>query len=53
MVLLKLMHEQSTILEKERGITEDPRGVFLAGDANRIMEDLGIGAKMKTIGHGE
>ena len=33
---------QSVILEKEFGMTEDPGGVVLAGDAVSIY-DLGIG----------
>ncbi|GME35055.1 hypothetical protein Z518_01969 [Neofusicoccum parvum] len=45
-------HEiQSVILEKENGITDDPRGVYLAGDAVRIVWDLGIGEEMPKIGH--
>ena len=44
---------QSIILEKERGITEDPRGVYLAGDAVRIIWDIGIREQMADIGHGE
>jgi hypothetical protein len=39
------------ILEKEVGISEDPRGVYLAGDAVRILYQLGIGNQMDTIGH--
>src|SRR5437762_2629943 len=31
---------QSIILEKEQGITEDPRGVYLAGDAVRVLWDI-------------
>lgn len=41
------------ILEKERGVTEDPRGVFLAADAVRILWDLGINDQFKDIGYGE
>ena len=44
---------QSVILEKEQGITEDPRGVYLAGDAVRILYDIGIRDQMAAIGHGE
>ncbi|KIX07316.1 uncharacterized protein Z518_01969 [Rhinocladiella mackenziei CBS 650.93] len=46
-------HEiNSIILEKEAGITEDPRGVFLAGDAVRILYSLGIAdEEMAIIGH--
>lgn len=43
---------QSIILEKEQDITEDPRGVFLGGDAIRILYDIGIGDKLGAIGHG-
>ncbi|TPX15235.1 uncharacterized protein E0L32_004512 [Thyridium curvatum] len=39
----------STILERETGITEDPRGVFLAGDANRILQDLGSNKVVEEI----
>lgn len=41
------------ILEKEINIGDDPRGVYLAGDAVRILYQLGIGDQMKFIGHGE
>jgi hypothetical protein len=44
---------QSIILEKEQGITEDPRGVYLAGDAVRILWDIGIREQMAVIGHRE
>jgi hypothetical protein len=43
---------QSIILEKEQAITQDPRGVSLSGDAIRILYDIGIGDKLKGIGHG-
>lgn len=39
------------ILEKEVGISEDPRGVYLAGDAVRTLYQLGIGDQMDIIGH--
>lgn len=39
------------ILEKEVGIGEDPRGVYLAGDAVRILYQLGIGDQMDIIGN--
>ncbi|GAM83817.1 hypothetical protein ANO11243_018070 [Dothideomycetidae sp. 11243] len=32
-------------------ITDDPRGVFLAGDAVRILHSIGLGPWMSTIGH--
>ncbi|KAH7160566.1 putative monooxygenase [Dactylonectria estremocensis] len=41
----------SIILEKEQGITQDPRGVSLSGDAIRILYDIGIGDKLRGIGH--
>lgn len=41
------------ILEKEEGITEDPRGVFLTYEAVRILWDLGIGGELRKIGHGK
>ena len=44
---------QSIILEKEQGITEDPRGVYLAGDAVRVLWDIGIREQMADIGHRE
>ncbi|KAF4496682.1 3-(3-hydroxy-phenyl)propionate 3-hydroxycinnamic acid hydroxylase [Fusarium agapanthi] len=40
----------SVILEKEAEITTDPRGVFLTGDAVRILHSLGIN-DLKGIGH--
>lgn len=42
---------QSLILEREREITQDPRGVYLAGDAVRILWSLGLDKAMPTIGH--
>ncbi|KAH7136805.1 monooxygenase-like protein [Dactylonectria estremocensis] len=42
---------RSIILEKENGMTADPRGVYLTGDAIRILHDLGIGHDMSNIGH--
>jgi hypothetical protein len=44
---------QSVILEKELDITDDPRGVYLAADAVRILYGLGLGSQMSTIGHGQ
>jgi hypothetical protein len=43
---------QSVILEKDKEVTTDPRGVFLTGDAVRILHLLGIGDEMANIGHG-
>ncbi|EWG48620.1 hypothetical protein FVEG_08324 [Fusarium verticillioides 7600] len=40
----------SVILEKEAEITTDPRGVFLTGDAIRILHSLGIN-DLAGIGH--
>ncbi|CZR60147.1 related to monooxygenase [Phialocephala subalpina] len=46
------IHEiPSVILEKEKAVNEDPRGVFLAGDAVRIFTHVGIGDEMDAIGH--
>ncbi|CZT20253.1 related to monooxygenase [Ramularia collo-cygni] len=42
----------SIILEREPGIVEDPRGVYLAADAVRILYALGLGPDMPKIGHG-
>jgi 2-polyprenyl-6-methoxyphenol hydroxylase-like FAD-dependent oxidoreductase len=39
-------------LEKENDIVEDPRGVYLAADAIRILYALGLGDVMPKIGHG-
>jgi hypothetical protein len=44
---------QSTILERETEIAQDPRGVYLAGDAVRILWSLVLGKRMFWIGHGE
>ncbi|KAF5643370.1 3-(3-hydroxy-phenyl)propionate 3-hydroxycinnamic acid hydroxylase [Fusarium tjaetaba] len=41
---------RSVILEKEPEITTDPRGVFLTGDAIRILHSLGIN-DLAGIGH--
>ncbi|KAB5554729.1 hypothetical protein GE09DRAFT_1032756 [Coniochaeta sp. 2T2.1] len=41
----------SVILEREKDITTDPRGVFLTGDTIRILYDLGIGDDIFNIGH--
>ncbi|KAF2269839.1 FAD/NAD(P)-binding domain-containing protein [Lojkania enalia] len=41
----------SVVLEKEREVTADPRGVYLTGDAIRIFWDLGIGPDLPDIGH--
>jgi len=43
---------QSTILERDLEIGEDPRGVYLAGEAVRILYQLGIGDQMRFIGQG-
>jgi hypothetical protein len=40
-------------LEKEVVIGEDPRGVYLAGDAVRVLYQLGTGHYMSVIGHGK
>lgn len=40
------------ILEKEKDIVDDPRGVYLAGDALRVLWKLGLGDQMPSIGHG-
>lgn len=46
------MHSrQSVILEKEAEVTTDPRGVFLTGDAVRVLHSLGIN-DLTGIGHG-
>jgi hypothetical protein len=41
------------LLEKELDITDDPRGVYLAADAIRILYGLGLGSEMPVIGHGQ
>ncbi|KAH7124646.1 hypothetical protein EDB81DRAFT_911677 [Dactylonectria macrodidyma] len=48
---LAKLRVRSIILEKDKEITTDPRGVYLTGDAIRIFYDLGIGQEMKDIGH--
>ncbi|OAA53199.1 Monooxygenase, FAD-binding protein [Cordyceps fumosorosea ARSEF 2679] len=42
---------QTVILEKETEVTLDPRGVYLTGDAVRILYDLGIGDELEYVGH--
>ncbi|KAL6886770.1 monooxygenase-like protein [Trichoderma evansii] len=42
---------RSVILEKEQEITKDPRGVYLTGDAVRILHTLGLGDQLPYIGH--
>lgn len=45
---------KSVILEKETEITQDPRGVYLSGDAVRVLWDLGIQQEeLAHIGHGK
>lgn len=39
------------VLEREHEITKDPRGVYLAADAVRILYDLGLSADIPIIGH--
>ncbi|KAL3466165.1 hypothetical protein BJX64DRAFT_284744 [Aspergillus heterothallicus] len=41
---------KSIILEKERDVTTDPRGVVLTGDALRSLTKLGLGKRMAWIG---
>lgn len=42
---------RSIILEKNDLITDDPKGIYLAGDSVRIVWDLGIKEKeMREIG---
>lgn len=43
---------KSVILEKDSEVTIDPRGVYLTGDAVRILYDLGLENEVSTIGHG-
>ncbi|KAM5510071.1 hypothetical protein FOXYSP1_13037 [Fusarium oxysporum f. sp. phaseoli] len=43
---------RSVILEKNRDICQDPRGIALAGDSHRIMELLGISSS-KLSGFGQ
>lgn len=52
LISLVLTKVQTLILEKEQDVTEDPRGVYLAEDAIRILYELGIRDQMKKIGHG-
>lgn len=47
-----LTSRQSVILEKDLEISSDPRGVYLTGDAVRILYDLGLGDQVPHIGHG-
>lgn len=47
------MYIQSVILEKEREVTTDPRGVVLTGDALRSLWKLGLGKRMSWIGQGD
>ncbi|KAH8130436.1 hypothetical protein FP744_10000202 [Trichoderma asperellum] len=42
---------RSVILEKTQEITKDPRGVYLTGDAVRILHALGLGDQLPYIGH--
>lgn len=42
---------RSVILEKDSEVTIDPRGVYLTGDAVRILYDLGLENEVSTIGH--
>ncbi|KAK5988570.1 3-(3-hydroxy-phenyl)propionate/3-hydroxycinnamic acid hydroxylase-like protein [Cladobotryum mycophilum] len=48
---LAKLRVKSVILEKETEITTDPRGVYLTGDAVRILHDLGLGPEIAEIGH--
>ncbi|KAJ9320549.1 hypothetical protein DTO027B5_3003 [Paecilomyces variotii] len=41
---------KSVILEKQRDITTDPRGVVLTGDAVRSLWKLGLGKRINWIG---
>ncbi|KAL5614116.1 hypothetical protein FOVSG1_003179 [Fusarium oxysporum f. sp. vasinfectum] len=43
---------RSVILEKNRDVCQDPRGIALAGDSHRIMELLGISSS-KLSGFGQ
>ncbi|KFY09151.1 hypothetical protein V491_08370 [Pseudogymnoascus sp. VKM F-3775] len=43
----------SVVLEREQDVTTDPRGVYLTGDAVRILCDQGLGPEMPDIGHGK
>ena len=45
---------KTVILEKELEVTEDPRGIAIAGDAVRVSYQLGIGNALITkIGSGQ
>lgn len=48
----KLTIVQTVIIEKDTEVTKDPRGVYLTGDAVRILYDLGLGHQMANIGQG-
>lgn len=41
------------MLEREPDVTTDPRGVYLTGDAVRILCNQGLGPEMPDIGHGK
>ncbi|KAH8899818.1 FAD/NAD(P)-binding domain-containing protein [Thozetella sp. PMI_491] len=41
----------SVVLEKDLEVTADPRGVYLTGDAIRILHSLGLGSELPNIGH--
>ncbi|UKZ74762.1 hypothetical protein TrVFT333_002432 [Trichoderma virens FT-333] len=51
LVTLWPLRFMSVILEKDSEVTKDPRGVYLTGDAIRILYDLGLGNEVPTIGH--
>jgi 2-polyprenyl-6-methoxyphenol hydroxylase-like FAD-dependent oxidoreductase len=42
---------ENIVLERDREITEDPRAIYLAADAVRILYDLELGDSMPLIGH--
>ncbi|KKA20194.1 Uncharacterized protein T310_5763, partial [Rasamsonia emersonii CBS 393.64] len=44
-------HVHSIILEKEVNVADDPRGVFLAADALRVLWQIGIEKDIPSIGH--
>jgi 2-polyprenyl-6-methoxyphenol hydroxylase-like FAD-dependent oxidoreductase len=45
---------QTVIIEKEAQVSEDPRGIAIAGDAVRIAYQLGIGDTLTSkIGQGK
>ncbi|KAI2632549.1 monooxygenase-like protein [Hypomontagnella submonticulosa] len=50
-ISLAKFNVHSVLLEKELGITQDPRGVYLTNDAVRILWDLGVGDCLEKIGH--